>query len=362
MMVGAVRVRRKNRLSLLLLAAMLGPGLGAAALRAQDIVPASAAENSPREDLRQKLFKGRVEAGSCLPLGPAQRQSTDAGLERTLKDIAAAIKDKDARALQPLFHPRLNTSLAAIQTTYARMGQTYGAPFEISIFRLWAFNTVDGNPKGLECNEDGLKAFPLYGYPLQFGAWLQVMGQNELGRLYIGLVPYSGGWRIGAFQLQQWTHAGKDAAVWAEAGLKSARLGLKEAAFVQFDIAAKLLDGGGFMDINARQEMVSKRDGVLTPPEWDQRIRAAVKDHEVAYAASMLVTDGAGLLLRLRIPGEIALDTMKGRCQQIAQLLAQSPWAQPLAGVRCAFLLPQEKANLDGGLGAIYVPFRGAKG
>jgi hypothetical protein len=72
----------------------------------------------------------------------------------------------------------------------------------------------------------------------------------------------------------------------------------------------------------------------------------------------MLVTDGAGVLVRMHSPGEISLVDMKVRCRKIADTLANQPWTASLVGVRCAYLMPGEKGEFDGGMGSLFVPFK----
>src|SRR5690606_13636117 len=141
------------------------------------------------------------------------------------------------------------------------------------LFKLWALNTVDGSTKALHCDEGRLNLYPLYGYPLQFGVWLQIMGQKELGRIYMTIVPADGKWNVGSLNAQQWTHEGKDFATWTEEALKLSRMGHKPAAWVKFDVSAKLLDGGGFVDIEMRNEVLAARDREMSQADWEKQMR-----------------------------------------------------------------------------------------
>lgn len=319
--------------------------------------------NSPREDLRTKLFQSTLSSPSCIVLSTDPRGkmvAVDPELDQFVKQVISNLKAKDEKALKPLFHKRLGIKANAIAQTLAKLDSTYGPGFDVSSYRIWALNTVDGSPKGLACENAQLTVYPQYGYPLQIVLWLQIQGSLELGRLFISVVPADGHWNIGAFNVEQWTHASKDFSMWATDAQKAAANGQKEAAYVFYDIAAKLLDGGGHLDFPAEADIAKAKDAVMTTNDWEKSIRSTLKSWDVAYMASVLVIDGAGILVRLRMAQEISVDNMKSECTKVAAELKKAPWRAELKGVRCSFLLPKESASKDGGMGGIYVDFADA--
>ncbi len=316
--------------------------------------------NSPKEGLRIQLFKETAPKASCGAVQIDPRGSVggmDQELDTFLKQVLDAIKKKDDKALQPLFHKRLNVGLGAIGETFAKLDSVYGPPFDVSIYRLWALNTVDGNPKGLTCDDDRLIVSPQYGYPLQFGAWLQIMGQKELGRIYLSIVPADGRWNIGAFHAQQWTHESKDFATWAEDGVQTERMGMKEAAYVKYDIAAKLLEGGGFLDIAMRTDIIKARDALMSQADWDKAVRTTLKDDDVVYTSTLLVVGGAGILARIRVPKEISVEDMKTNCRKSAEALLKNQWATHVEGMRCSYILPSDDPKKDSNMGGLFLSF-----
>ncbi len=319
-------------------------------------------EISPREDLRVKLFKDTLKTPSCGVIQTDPRgglAGLDAELDGFVKLIIKAIKEKNDKAIQPLFHKRLNVGLDAIANTYAKLDQVYGAPLDVSIYRLWALNTVDGSPKPLNCVDDRLAVTPHYGYPLQFALWLQVMGQKELGRIYVSLVPADGRWNIGAFHQQQWTHNSQDFASWAEEAQKNFQMGYKETAYLRYDLAVKLLDGAGFLEVTMRDDLIKARDAVMTPAQWDAAVKKGLESSaggfEVGHVATLLVTDGAGILARYKIPKEISTEDVKNHCRSAAEALAKQQWATYLNGMRCSYIMPSEDVAKEGALGGIYI-------
>ena len=137
---------------------------------------ADARENSPKEDLRLSLFKTPTKV-DCTSVKATPRGQTDIDptLNRFLADLLEALKKKSDKDLQPLFHPRLNVSLNTLGEILARMDNTYGAPLDTSVYRLWALNTIDGTPQVLKCIDDNVQVYAQYGYPLQYRVLLQNM-------------------------------------------------------------------------------------------------------------------------------------------------------------------------------------------
>ena len=134
-------------------------------------------------------------------------------------------------------------------------------------------------------------------------------------------------------------------------------MGMKEAAYVKFDLASKLLEGGGFLDIAMRDDINKARDAVLSQADWDKSVRAALKDFEVVYTSTLLVVGGAGVLARIRVPAEISVETMKANCKKAAEALLKNQWATHLEGMRCSFLLPSDDAKKDSAMGGLYLAF-----
>jgi hypothetical protein len=318
--------------------------------------------NSPKEKLRLKLFPtpSKVSCNS-IDTGPKTGSKIDSELDGFIQLILTAIRENDAKKMLPLFHKRMNVKMMQIQTSFNRLNSVYRVPFDVSIYRLWALNTVDGTPNGLSCNQDELTVYPLYGYPLQFGLWLQIMGQLELGRIYISLVPANGRWNIGSFHSQQWTHDSRDFATWDEEGQKNQRMGYPLAAYVKYDIAAKLLNGGGFIDIPMQDHIIKRRDSAITKQKWQESIKSILKEWNIAYTATMLVAGGGGVLARIRIDKEISLVDMKKDCNRLAKTLIKQPFHNYLEGVRCSYVLPRENPKKEGLLGGMFLSFSDLK-
>ena len=321
--------------------------------------PVDAKVNSPREALRTQIFGAEAAQPGCKTVAA----DVDQDLSLFIKKVVDAVKRKDDKALQPLFHTHLNTSLTAINDTFGRMDLIYGKGQDVSVYRLFALNSVDGAPVGVACDGGQERAFALYGYPLQFGLWLQLQGPKELGRAFIHIVPADGHWTIGSFHLHQWTHGEKDAEAWANEGLKASGAGHKGSAFVFYDIAAKLLDAGNHLELPARNDLLKARDAQYTPDAWDKMLKAVLNAYKVSYTASMLVPDTgtAALLVRQTVDGEVSVEHIENTCAAMALTVAATNWAKDLSGIRCGFNLPRESPKDEGLLGSIYMTFEDAQ-
>lgn len=318
--------------------------------------------DSPKETLRKAIFEKSDQIGcKTVSTTPQGGIKVDEELNGFIKLILDSLKTSSPEKMRPLFHKRMDVSKEQINTTFNRLNTIYRTPYEISIHSLWALNTVDGTPNGLSCEDGNITAYPLYGYPLQFGLWVQVMGQLELGRIYISLVPSDGRWNIGSFHSQQWTHDSKDFATWYEEGVKNARMGYPEAAFVKYDIASKLLNGGGFIDLPMQDNINDFRDKTFTKEAWQKRIQSILRDWDIGYSASMLVAGGGGILVRLKTKVEISLVDMQADCEKLARTLIKEPFHNYLQGVRCSYVLPREDPTKEGLLGGMFLKFSDLK-
>jgi len=320
-----------------------------------------AGETSADETLRQQIFKVEIAKPACKQVKISTRGQSDLApkLDTFISDLMRAIRTKDAMVMQPLFHPRLSTGLFAVKEILAKIDSNLGGPLDVSVYRLWAINTVDGTPKGQLCDSDEATVYPHYGYSLQFGIWLQIMGQKEIGRAFATIVPVGDKWYLGSFYSQQWTHANKDPVAWIEQANKDLEKGHKVAAYLEYDLAAKLLEVGKNLSLELTNQVNAARDQIMSKTEFVNFMAKTMSGESVVYAASMLVTDGAGIMVRLRVPGEVALTDMKQRCRKLADQLAKQSWSNGLSGLRCAFILPPEKPEFDGALGSLYLPFKG---
>ncbi len=356
---------QKNKRLALIFALISAFSISAAAEEAPVSVKAvDPLENSPKEKMRLAIFGSEASTASCAHVKTIDKESVaklDAGLDKFLKELLSAVKSRDEKHMQPLFHRRTNTTLAAIGESHARMASVVGLPLDVSIYKLWALNTVDGAPKGLNCEDEGVTAFPLYGYPLQFGLWLQVMGKAEVGRIFLSVVPAEGKWNIGSYHFHQWTHAEKDAGTWVKEAFAARDSGDLTGAYMRFDLAKKLLNAGKFLEIPASVDAEKARESIMTSEKFLETVRMGATKDDVPFIATLLVVDGVGLLYRMRVAEEISTVDIKKRCREYAIKVKNEDWAKGITGLRCSFLMPKEVPEKEGALGGIYIAFNELK-
>lgn len=285
-----------------------------------------------------------------------------AGFTDIVEQVSRSVRNSDAETLVKLFHPRLKMDKASVQSRLAEIHARYVDPVDISPLKLMWLDTVSGLPGHVDCDFDGASVKPLHGYRYQGSLWLQATGQRDIARLMIAVVPVpkylGGGWRIGSFHVQQWTHAGKDPLTWLESARKSAVAKQDFLAWAEFDIAAKLLKDNQIVSYAAYLPVIADRDRVISQAGLRSKIGKMTGGLAVEEVASLLALDGAGLLVKLRLVKELSTNDIQKNCNGVVKNLAESGAAKGLSGVRCMYYRPGESLAKDGITGGIFIKSR----
>jgi len=314
------------------------------------------------EQLRLKLFKDSLNTRRCLTLPKSLTngsRSIDPELNQFLNDFKTGIEKLDATKLLPLFHPRTVTNLAPVNDLLFSMKLKLGAPFEVSTFRLWAVNTVDGTPTPVVCgglDHTELQFWPQFGYNLEFAIWIQVLGKQELGRIFATIVNKDDKWYIGALHYHQWTHGGKDYEHWFLSGKKDLEKKHDHSAFVKFDIATKLVDGKKQFLLGIHNQLKSYQKQILVRSKWESDIKSILNEWKVLYLNTILGPNGAGIIIRIEIPGEISANDLTRDCHKMGKTLKNQAWFSNLDGFKCSYVMKGENPGKEGKLGGIYLP------
>lgn len=319
------------------------------------------ATDGPIEAMRRKLFPQSLETAACLTFPKNLKEdakSIDPKLAEFLNSLNVNIKNNDSESLLTLFHPRLGMKRGTAKELLASQRATLGAPLESSTLMLWALNTVDGTPTPLACGgveNSNITVWPQFGYNLQFGVWLQLMGQKELGRIFLTIVPKDGQWYIAALHYQQWTHSGKTYEHWYQAAQQDLAENFKPAAFLKLDIASKLIDGRDEFRLGVFDQLIEFQNSVMSKTDFDKEIRNALTGWNIVYVSSILAKDGAGLAVRVELPKEISTMAMKDDCGKIGRTLQKQPWFAKIDGIKCSYIIKGEDQSRDGRLGGFYL-------
>jgi hypothetical protein len=223
------------------------------------------------------------------------------------------------------------------------------------MFRAYGINSFDGVTNAIDCPEDGLMVHPLFSHPFQAGVWIQVQGRDEITRVYVDLVPTKEKWLIGAWHVQQWTHAGKDFSVWRQEAEELAKKKEDITAWLYLDIAAKLLDGGKFLMFPVEKDVASEKAKIFGPKTLKDMLAAKFKDEKLVYASSLFSRKGAAILIRFGIPGEWSANAIRDHCRLKFKELSAETWMSGVAGIRCDYVMPRESVEKEGALGGIFV-------
>lgn len=285
-------------------------------------------------------------------------EKVDLKLDQFLEAILSNLRHEEHQKFREMFHPRAKAPHDIGEKIFANIKNTYEKPWQFSVFRLWALYDAEASKEHIPCpGDEGVTLTTRYGYPLQFGLWLQVMGQNELGRIFVAVVPdRTGAWKIGGWHFQQWTHQGKDSSQLVQEALAAENNKDIITAYVKLDVAQKMLFGGEFLTYPVKEEILKHRASLLKSEDWLERVKNVSKNPEVVYAGTALGKDGIGYLLRQRVPGELTVEDLRKKCDYLASNLREAKWIhEQTGGLKCEFLMPGETLEREGKLGGFYL-------
>jgi hypothetical protein len=324
---------------------------------AEVLVPAKLSDQSPREDVRRGIFPDGTPDKACkiVSKDPAGAVLVDPGLTSVIQSLIRGISASDEKVLLPLFHPQIKVKSAQVKAALMSIQRISGSKTDATLFRAYGINNISGDSGAVHCAEDGLLLHPLYGHPLQAGVWIQAMGQDEVTRVYVILIPSKDKWRIGAWHVQQWTHAGKDYTTWRQEAETLAAGKEDLAAWLYFDLTAKLLDGGKFIVFPVAEDIAAERTKLLGGKVVLDLLQAKVPGDKLVYASSLFSRKGASFLLRFGIPGEWSANAIREHCRAKYKQLIQESWMKSVAGIRCDYVLPKESTQKEGALGGIFI-------
>ena len=328
------------------------------AFSGQDNRP-TAFNDADLEKLRLAIFAGEAAKPSCKAVsrGPGVKlEALDASLQQFAANLLECLKNGKEEQLETYFHPRLKDKGNIGRRLFATLRSRYATPWDFSVTRIFALNTVNGDKTELTCHADDIAITTLYGYPLQFGVIFGMMAQNELSRIFALVVPRDGVWYIGGFHIQQWTFMTKDFEVWTAEGLDAMKAGDPMNAYIKFDIAQKMLFGGDFLSYPIKEKILASRSVALTKEAFLTKIQEAAKNGAIVYAGTALLNDGPGIIIRERLTKDATTPELKDSCHKSAKnLLDAGVIKGDMGGVQCDFIYPGDNAKKQGQLGGFYL-------
>lgn len=318
-------------------------------------VPDTTPHNSPREELRKSLFSKDLDSPSCKKLTYGNDDSKPwREVNKFVENLLVALKGGDAKQFKEMFHERLKVTRSFAEELLSKLNFRFKAGQKISVYKIWALNSPEGKPSPIKCDEDFLSLQPAYGYPLQFFVWLQVLGQKEVGRVLVNVVPVKDQWYLGYYFSQQWTHNGKDYESW----VKDARDSLAEKkflpAYAQLDVAKKLTKTNSYIKLEVEKDIETVQGQIMSEAEWQSEIAKSFRPaFNVVTVGTMFAQNGMGLYLGIGIEKEMTTDKTKETCIQAGRVADLNSWFGSFSALHCSFFLPGEKPEEEGALGGL---------
>lgn len=310
---------------------------------------------------QEKIFISQPSKPTCkvVSKGPQVKlESVNKSLHETLSKFVTAVKENQADALKPLFHRKTKVKKDIGERLLAPLRGRYRRPWDLTVFRVYALASPKGEKATIPCEEDDIALINIFGYELQFGAWVQLMGQNDLARLYVALAPTKGAYKIVGLHNQQWTFEAQDYQRWLQKGLEARSKNLSVLSHMRLDIAQKLLFGGNFITFNIKDKIIAERDRVLPKDAWTKMAADEFKDGELVYTGTIMPQEGLGILVRYRVPQYLSKDQIMANCMKTGKKALQLGWlAKGRGGIRCEYLLPREDVSKEGIMGSQYLTY-----
>ncbi|MCX6128376.1 MAG: hypothetical protein NTX25_04840 [Proteobacteria bacterium] len=285
-------------------------------------------------------------------------QNKEILLHNFLTEFLSELRSESKAKLSKFFHPRAKNTNEIGEKLNILLKNRYDAPWQFSIFRVWQLNVPNASKAIFDnCPEsEGASLIGQFGYEKQFIVMIQVMGQNELGRLLIAIVPDKARLSASALRLQQWTQEGLDAEAWAEKAQAAGKVNQSIQAALAYDVAQKLLTGEDLIVYPQQKKLQNERDAIITQADLVKKFNELLKIQTIAYVGSMLAREGTGILIRERVESQEPTNELQERCRSRGIALLREGWlANKTGGIRCNYIFPGMDPKEDSAMGGFYL-------
>lgn len=321
-------------------------------LAAPSFADSSKYANAPKQQ--------REDGCHILSRGPGvDLSSENPGLHAFLNDFLDAFKNKAWKSMKSYFHTQSRVKASIGQQIEAILLNRYQKPWQFSVYRVWEIKDKDYNKKPHNCpNTEFERIITRFGYPTQYFVILQIMGQNELGRILVIVAPdKKNQLAIIGFHIQQWTHQGLDWQKWSEKGNAYLKEKNMKQAYLAYSVAGKMLEGGDFIHYLFREEILTEQKKIFDDVALISTIREEANNEDIVYAASLMHNEGTGLFVRVTITKEETSAYLIAECKKIGAALLKKGWLQEgEGGVKCSFIPKGSDPKQDSVIGGFYIP------
>ncbi len=332
-------------------------GLSTPKALAEVSTPTSTPPASKDATATEALAKPSQDTCELLSKGPGvDLTSSEVTLHNTLEAIMSDLNSKELSKFSRHFHPKARVKSDIGDKLKSIISSRYDTPWQFSIFRVWRLKSPSaGKPLIDTCPEgDGARIIGAFGYEKQYAVWIQIMGQNELGRLILSIAPDKGRDLIVGFRIQQWTQSGADWRAWAgKAEEAEAKKDLKE-AYLNYDISQKLIDGKDLVVYPVQAEIIKRRDALKTKKKIVEEMNQDLKINSIAYVGTLLAKEGTGIFIREYIKAERPAAELHDLCLRRGETLKAKAWLKESQTLRCNFIFKGMDPEQDSQLGGFF--------
>jgi hypothetical protein len=270
-----------------------------------------------------------------------------------------SLRTMDDQVLEEMsshFHPRLGVTSGKLIDFFYDQKKKLETPFEVSLVKIWTLWSPEGRSVLIPCEGGEKSLYPMYGYPLQFIIEMQILGQKDLARLMLSLVPQNNSLKLGSLIAHKKTHGGITTSEWIDKAIAYYKKDDLIKAYYTLDVPKKILQGRGHYRLAKEDKIRMLQDSIFTTRnEWKEAIKSDLSEFNIMYVSTVLTSNSIGILLREKVKRELSYYAMEERCQEIFSQVKHRSWGSAIDGLNCSFILDGESHNKEGIMGSLFV-------
>lgn len=305
-----------------------------------------------------KLPQSQDNGCYLIGRGPGTSVENSPELSAFLEKLTDDLKAERWEQLYKYFHARAKVRKDIGNRVDAILRHRYQKPINYSVLGIWSMIQDEGRRDVYDCPKaEGMQLISHSGYQRQYMLIYQLMSQNELGRLMFAIAPDSTKTlRIVGFHIQQWSHQGKDWLSWTEQGNGFTKAADSKSAYIFFDIAQKLLDGGTLVHYPYRKEIKLVRDQIYQQDSLVKSVQEDIGNKDIVYVGTVLSRTDTGIIVKVAIEKEYSSEDLRRKCQDIGKKLLASLWLKEVnGGVNCSFIPKGSSPDVRSKIGGYYI-------
>ncbi|MDD9950460.1 MAG: hypothetical protein OXT67_02740 [Zetaproteobacteria bacterium] len=288
------------------------------------------------------------------------KDETNIKIHSITQNLAHAIETQNLETMLSIWHPRIRPTKFRLQKLLTTLHYGLGKPVDVTSLRIWEIssdNSKESLAEGIPCSYDGVTYYPLYGYTKQIGLLFQAMGNNELGRITVILVPKGSSFQIGFMHFSRWTHQGNGPEWWLQEARKAEQQNNLLLAYLMNTATTKLTRTSPHLSYQSHLQANTYAASLLAPKELLHQIQESFKGETIMHVDSILVSKGLGLSLRFQILKEWSSSQVRRHCLDNYNRMQELTWTQgQLHAIKCSYTIAgEEPEDREGRLGSLII-------